>query len=119
VADIRRLIGDQIRDLRKKKGLSQMELGSKAKLHYTYVGAVERAEKNISVVTLDKIGRALGVSLNEIFSFSKAAHDPDKMRALMIKELNKADPQILEIAFDLLKRLNAFRVKPRSRKRSK
>ncbi len=45
--DIQKVIGNRLRDLRKKKGLSQEELGSKSKLHYTYIGAIERGEKNV------------------------------------------------------------------------
>ncbi len=68
MADIRKLVGDRVRDLRRMKGLSQEALGTKAKLHYTYIGAVERAEKNVSIITLNKIAKGLGTTVNEIFN---------------------------------------------------
>ena len=49
------LVGERIRALRKEKGWSQEELGEKASLHHTYVGAVERGEKNASIETLGRI----------------------------------------------------------------
>lgn len=42
---ILRMVGTRVRDLRKKKGLSQEELGERAGVHFSYIGGVERAEK--------------------------------------------------------------------------
>jgi len=61
VKDIKKLIGDRIRNLRKEQGLSQEELGARAELHLTYIGAVERGEKNCSITTLVRIARGLNV----------------------------------------------------------
>ena len=47
--------GDRVREIRKKKGLSQEELAYKAHLHRTYIGMIERAEKNITLVNIEKI----------------------------------------------------------------
>ena len=120
MADIRHLIGDRIRDLRKKKGLSQMELGWKAKLHHTYVGAVERGEKNVSVMTIDKISKALGVSLSDIFNLPpKEIKDSNKLKSLLVGEINKSDPEILRIALGLIRELNMLSRIPGSRKGTK
>lgn len=61
------VIGEHLRNLRKQKGLSQEELAHLSSLHPTYIGQVERGEKNITVETLDKITKALGVSLEGLF----------------------------------------------------
>ncbi len=61
MAEIYRIIGKNIARLRKVSGLSQEKLAENAGLHRTYVGAVERGEKNISVKNLSKIARALDV----------------------------------------------------------
>ena len=58
--------GDKVRELRKEKGLSQEELSFKADLHRTYIGMIERAEKNITLINIAKIAKALGVSINEL-----------------------------------------------------
>ncbi len=60
--------GDKVRELRKEKGLSQEELSFKADLHRTYIGMIERAEKNITLTNIEKIAKALDVSLKEIFN---------------------------------------------------
>jgi transcriptional regulator with XRE-family HTH domain len=58
--------GDKVREIRKEKGLSQEELSFKADLHRTYIGMIERAEKNITLVNIEKIAKALGISINEL-----------------------------------------------------
>jgi transcriptional regulator with XRE-family HTH domain len=58
--------GSRVRELRKEKGLSQEELSFKADLHRTYIGMIERAEKNITLINIEKIARALDVAPFEL-----------------------------------------------------
>lgn len=67
--DILIKFGDKIRELRKEKGLSQEQLSFKADLHRTYIGMIERAEKNITLVNIEKIANALEVSINDLMKF--------------------------------------------------
>lgn len=57
----RKQLGKKIRQIRKKQGISQEELGFKSGLHRTYIGAIERAEQNVSIDNLHKIAKALKV----------------------------------------------------------
>ncbi len=59
-------IGHRIRNLREEQGLSQEELAARCKCHRTYVGMVERAEKNISVAALSKFAKALKTSMSSL-----------------------------------------------------
>ena len=54
-------VGLRIRDLRKLKGYSQEQLGELADVHYSYIGAIEHAEKNTTLTNLGKIAKALNV----------------------------------------------------------
>ena len=59
--------GETVRNIRKEKGLSQEQLAFKADLHRTYIGMIERAEKNITLLNIEKIANALTVSINDLF----------------------------------------------------
>jgi len=60
--------GNKVREIRLKKGLSQEELAEKANVHRTYIGMIERAEKNITLLNIEKIAIALDVSIVELFT---------------------------------------------------
>ncbi len=63
-------LGLSIKLARVRKGLSQEELAELAGLHRTYIGMVERAERNITVINLVQIAKALDVSLDKLFDNS-------------------------------------------------
>lgn len=58
--------GQRLRQLRKEKNLSQEELSFRADLHRTYIGMIERAEKNITLINIEKIAKALGVEIKDL-----------------------------------------------------
>ncbi len=59
--------GEKVRKERLKQGLSQEELACKAGVHRTYIGMIERAEKNITLENIEKITKALKINLGTIF----------------------------------------------------
>jgi transcriptional regulator with XRE-family HTH domain len=59
--NIRKIIGNNVRDLRNIKGLTQRELAELAKLHTVYISSVERGKPNITVENLAVIAKALRV----------------------------------------------------------
>lgn len=63
--------GHRVREIRKEKNLSQEELSFKADLHRTYIGMIERAEKNITLINIEKIAKALNVEIKELFDGKK------------------------------------------------
>ena len=65
--DIQKLIGLKVREFRKAKGLSQEALGEKAGFKFSYIGSVERGEKNISINNLVKIAIALDIEIYQFF----------------------------------------------------
>ena len=66
VVNPRRRLGENVRQLRLRRGWSQEKLASEAGLHRTYVGSVERGERNVSLDNIVAIARALGVSVQEL-----------------------------------------------------
>lgn len=65
--DRRRLFGARVRSLRLEAGISQEELAARAALHRTYVGSVERGERNISLANIHALADALGVDVSRFF----------------------------------------------------
>ena len=65
--DILIRFGKRVRMLRKEKGFSQEELAHKAQLHRTYIGMIERAEKNITLINIEKIANALETKITKLF----------------------------------------------------
>jgi len=58
--------GEKVREERLKQNLSQEELASRAGVHRTYIGMIERAEKNITLENIEKIAKALGLKPSEL-----------------------------------------------------
>lgn len=63
---VKQLIGDNIRHYRKIKGFSQEELAERASLHRTYIGSVERGERNISIENIVSVARSLDILPKEL-----------------------------------------------------
>ncbi len=101
--DIKLLIGERIRNLRKQRGLSQEGLGWKAGLHFTYIGGIERGEKNCSITTLQKIAKGLDVDIIELFKFPDQKRDVNKLKIHVKKKIDEASPKTLDIITELMK----------------
>lgn len=69
--DILSKFGQKVREERAKRGLSQEELAERAGVHRTYIGMIERAEKNITLGNIEKIANALGISLDKLMNLGK------------------------------------------------
>ncbi len=64
---IQRQLGERIRKLRAQKGWSQEEFADIAGLHRTYIGAVERGEKNLTISTLLTLAKTLNTTVTQLF----------------------------------------------------
>jgi transcriptional regulator with XRE-family HTH domain len=67
VSDVRTLFGARVRDLRKERGLSQEELAHRAGMHHTYLGGIERGERNPALLNIVRLARALDVPVVALF----------------------------------------------------
>lgn len=66
-----------MRELRLKIGISQEKLAEAAGLHRTYIGGIERAERNVSIDNIEKIAVALGVDVVQLLSPIRASAEGD------------------------------------------
>lgn len=60
-------LGQRIKKMRSTRSVSQEELADLAGVHRTYVGMIERGEKNVTVLSAAKISSALGITVSDLF----------------------------------------------------
>lgn len=106
--EILKLVGTRIRALRKERGLSQEALGEKGGFHFSYIGQIERGEKNVSLLNLNKIAESLEVNLIQLFVYldeysivTSAESDIQDIVAL----LRDANDEKIRLAKNVLKEL--------------
>ncbi|MEW4430355.1 helix-turn-helix transcriptional regulator [Paenibacillus pabuli] len=99
------LVGARIRDIRKAQGLSQEVLAEKAGFNSSYIGFIERAERNISLKNLEKIAAALNVGVGELFTYmqekSELSDDDENVKRL-ISLLRKHDSDEISMALNVI-----------------
>lgn len=64
---IQEQFGSRVRDLRKRRGWTQEQLAEAAGRHWTYIGGIERGERNITLQVIADIARALDVDFKDLF----------------------------------------------------
>jgi transcriptional regulator with XRE-family HTH domain len=74
-SSLRSILAENIRAFRKSHGLSQEEFADRCDLHRTYIGSVEREERNVSLSTLEILSLALDISVVELLT-PRVEHDP-------------------------------------------
>ena len=67
--DVKALFGERVRELRQKREWSQEEFADIAELDRSYIGCIERGERNVSIENICKIAIALNVSPSELFAW--------------------------------------------------
>lgn len=66
--DPRAQLGKAVRKKRHALGLSQEALAERADLHWTYIGGIERGERNVSLLNIVRVARALGVTASQLMA---------------------------------------------------
>ena len=67
-AELRGVVADNIRQFRGKNGLSQEEFAATCGLHRTYIGSIERSERNLTLSTLELLSRHVGLTVPELLT---------------------------------------------------
>ncbi|AIW42386.1 helix-turn-helix domain-containing protein [Paenibacillus polymyxa] len=87
------LVGARIKMLRTQMGLSQVELAERAKSQDTYIGEIERGNRNISLKMLAKIADALEVSVDDLFMFGEIQETESILQQQQLIEIVKSKLQ--------------------------
>jgi len=94
MSEIAKILGRRIRNYRTAKGLSQEKLAELSSCHPTYIGQIERGEKNATVESVEKIATALSISLSKLFENIGAEDNGDKSIPLECYELLSAKSKL-------------------------
>ena len=93
MSEIAKSIGQRIRNYRNQLGLSQEKLAELSGCHPTYIGQIERGEKNATLESIEKISSALNVSLSKLFEKLDTADKTDRNIPLECYEFLSAKTQ--------------------------
>ncbi|MGG4220462.1 helix-turn-helix transcriptional regulator [Paenibacillus jamilae] len=106
--EVLKLVGARIRALRKEKGLSQESLGEKGGFHFSYIGQIERGEKNVSLINVAKIADALDVNLIQLFAYVnediKVTKHEDGIQEI-VNILQKSSPEKVRLAGNVIREI--------------
>jgi transcriptional regulator with XRE-family HTH domain len=71
-----KILSNNLRSFRKTKNISQEELAALCNVHRTYIGSIERGERNVTLSTLEALSAALGVSVPQLLTKGSQHDDP-------------------------------------------
>jgi transcriptional regulator with XRE-family HTH domain len=106
INDVRRKLGERIRELRKSAELTQEKFGELSGLSYKFIGELERGQVNVSLDSLAKIAEALKVKVGDLFSEERI---PVQKVFVFVREknpLSKLSPQNIQLIKKALRFLN-------------
>jgi CheY-like chemotaxis protein len=108
--DIKNRFGTAVRSRRKRLGISQEELAGRAGLHRTYVADIERGARNLSLANIEKLAKALEISIPTLFATDDSKPDAIKLREILLVEDNPNDAELTVRAFRSASVANPVRV---------
>ena len=110
MSDIAKIIGQRIRNYRTCLGLSQEKLAELSGCHYTYIGQIERGEKNATIESIEKISAALNVSLSKLFEMLGVENEETSNIPLECYELvSSKTKKEQEIIYRILTEIDIFK----------
>lgn len=105
MSEIAKIIGNRLRHYRLQTGLSQEKLAELSGCHPTYIGQIERGEKNATLESVEKIATALGLPLSKLFD----KYDPDTVNDipsrcydLFLSKSNEEQEKLYRILFEII-----------------
>lgn len=110
--NIKRELGQRIRILRKRQGLTQEEMADKCGLHWTYIGGLERGERNPTLTTMQKVAAGLGVGVVELIqtkALDATAQENSQSEGKLMKLLRRNDAETMDLATGIVREVIHWR----------
>ena len=99
------IAGHRLRALRQQRGFTQEEMAERAELHATYIGQVERGEKNLTLLSMEKLLGALDISFSEFFEYIEEERG-ESLAAKCYEMINRKSLNHQEKIFRILREID-------------
>ena len=97
-------VGGKIQAIRERKGITQDQLGERTGINAKYISAIERGQKNVTVLTLEKIAKGLDVELYELLVLPIELEPEVRVRKAITSLVGQADTKTLNLCLDFLRK---------------
>lgn len=117
--NIKKELGIRIRTLRKRHGFTQEEMADKCDLHWTYIGGLERGERNPTLTTMQRVSAGLGVGLNQLIdarSFPRPSSPEETKEARLLRLIRKKGGDSVDLATKVIREVVRWRDQYSTRK---
>ena len=112
MSEIVKTVGQRIRNYRTRAGFSQEKLAELSGCHPTYIGQLERGEKNATIESIEKIAAALNISMSQLFEQLGGQDNGSRNIPLECYEfLSAKTPEEQEQLFKILQEMDKYRSK--------
>lgn len=111
MSDIAKTVGNRLRSYRRAQGLSQEKLAEHAGLHPTYIGQVERGEKNLTIESLEKITQALEIPVSCVFEKNEDRNEESNYALRAYDLLSRKSGEDRERIYNILMAIEALSAK--------
>ena len=105
-----KIIGERLRAYRIQKGWSQEILAERAELHHTYIGQLERGEKNATIESIYKVTTALNIPLSALFENISPSSEVQDYASLSYDLIQKQPLPEQEMLYEILERIIRFKL---------
>ncbi len=98
---IQQLFGKKLRELRRKRDITQEKLAELSGLSLQYIGEIERNRRNPSLTSMESLAEALDIPIGELFNLEEFQRSDKELRETLIRQIQQADPERLRLFYEL------------------
>lgn len=113
MGDIIKTVGERVRSYRIQGGYTQANLAERSGLHHTFIGQIERGEKNVTIESIAKIASALNITLEELFKniviINDEARDINPIPSECYNLINNLSKSEQIAIYEILKKIIAYK----------
>ena len=109
MSNIAKIVWERLRTYRTREGLSQEELAEKSGLHNTYIGQLERGEKNATLESIEKVAKSLDLPLEILFENIVNGETKNEIAKNCYNSISLLNKKEQKYIFDIVKNIINFK----------